>query len=63
MFDKTFLNRKMSYVTIVDLAEMIKLGIQSFFHLRSFSVSFEQICKFSQMEKQHFGGLSKFSGL
>ena len=29
--DKTFSNGKMSYVTIVDLAEMIKLGIQSFF--------------------------------
>ena len=43
MFDKTYSNEKMSYATIVDLAEMIKLGIQSFFHLRSFSVSFEQV--------------------
>ena len=31
VFDKTFSNGKMSYVTIVDLAEMIKLGIQRFF--------------------------------
>jgi len=31
VFDKNFLNGKMSYVTIVDLAEIIKLGIQSFF--------------------------------
>ena len=30
VFDKNFSNGKMSYVTIVDLAEMIKLGIQSF---------------------------------
>ena len=30
-FDKTFSNGKMSHVTIVDLAKMIKLGIQSFF--------------------------------
>ena len=30
VFDKTFSNGKISYVTIVDLAEMIKLGIQSF---------------------------------
>ena len=30
MFDKTFSNGKMSYEKIVDLAEMIKLGIQNF---------------------------------
>ena len=29
-FDKNFSNVKMSYVTIVDLAKMIKLGIQRF---------------------------------
>ena len=31
VFDKTFSNEKISYVTIVDLAEIIKLGIQRFF--------------------------------
>ena len=52
----------MSYVTIVDLAEMIKLGIQSFFiwgHLLSHLSKFDQV-KFGQMEKQHLGGLQKF---
>ena len=56
MFDKTFSNGKMSYVTIVDLAEMIKLGIQSFFiqgHLVSHLSKFDQV-KFGQMKKQHF---------
>jgi len=47
---------KMSYVTIVDIAEMIKLGIQSFF-IRGHSVShlskFDQV-KFGHMKKQHF---------
>ena len=52
----------MSYVTIVDLAEMIKLGIQSFFiwgHLVSHLSKFDQV-KFSQMKKQHIGRLQKF---
>ena len=65
VFDKTFLNGKMSYVTIVDLAEMIKLGIQRFFiwgHLVSHLSKFDLV-KFGQMEKQHFGGLPKFLGL
>ena len=56
MFDKTFSNEKMSYVTIVDHAEMIKLGIQSFFiwgHLVSHLNKFDQV-KFGQMKKQHF---------
>ena len=56
VFDKTFSNGKMSYVTIVDLAEMIKLGIQSFFiwgHLVSHLSKFDQV-KFGQMKKQHF---------
>ena len=47
---------KMSYVTIVDLVEMIKLGIQSFFirgHLVSHLSKFDQV-KFGQMKKQHF---------
>ena len=64
VFDKTFSNEKISYVTIVDLAEMIKLGIQRFFiggHLVSYLSKFDQV-KFGQMEKQHFGGLPKFSG-
>ena len=30
-YDETFSNGKMRYVTIVDLVEMIKLGIQRFF--------------------------------
>ena len=56
VFDKTFSNEKMSYVTIVDLAEMIKLGIQSFFiwgHLVSHLSKFDQV-KFGQIKKQHF---------
>ena len=56
MFDKTFSNGKMSYVTIVYLAEMIKLGIQSFFiwgHLVSHLSKFDQV-KFGQIKKQHF---------
>ena len=56
VFDKTFSNGKMSYVTIVYLAEMIKLGIQSFFiwgHLVSHLSKFDQV-KFGQMKKQHF---------
>ena len=46
----------MSYVTIVYLAEMIKLGIQSFLiwgHLVSHLSKFDQV-KFGQMKKQHF---------
>ena len=42
--------------TIVDLAEMIKLGIQSFFiwgYLVSHLSKFDQV-KFGQMKKQHF---------
>ena len=56
VFDKNFSNGKMTYVTIVDLAEMIKLGIQSFFiwgHLVSHLNKFDQV-KFGQMKKQHF---------
>ena len=56
MFDKNFSNGKMIYVTIVDLAEMIKLGIQSFFiwgHLVSHLSKFDQV-KFGQIKKQHF---------
>ena len=56
MFDKNFSNGKMSYVTIVDLAEMIKLGIKRFFiggHLLSHLSKFDQV-KFGQMKKQHF---------
>ena len=59
MFDKTFSNGKMSYVTIVDLAEMIKLGIQRFFiwcHLVSHLSKFDQV-KFGQMKKQHFDSI------
>ena len=51
VFDKTFSNGKMSYVTIVDLAKMIKLGIQSFFiwgHVVSHLSKFDQV-KFGQM--------------
>ena len=46
----------MSHVTIVDLAEMIKLGIPSFFiwgHLVSHLSKFDQV-KFGQIKKQHF---------
>ena len=46
----------MIYVTIVDLAEMIKLGIQSFFiwgHLVTHLSKFNQV-KFGQIKKQHF---------
>ena len=56
VFDKSFSNGKMSYVTIVDLADMIKLGIQSFFiwgHLVSHLSKFDQV-KFGQIKKQHF---------
>ena len=56
VFDKNFSNGKMSYVTIVDLDEMIKLGIQSFFiwgHLVSHLSKFDQV-KFGQIKKQHF---------
>ena len=56
MFDKNFSNEKMSYVTIVDLSEMIKLGIQSFFilgHLVSHLSKFDKV-KFGQIKKQHF---------
>ena len=56
VFDKKFSNRKMSYVIIVDLADMIKLGIQSFFiwgHLVSYLSKFDQV-KFGQIKKQHF---------
>ena len=52
VFDKNFSNGKISYVTIVDLAEMIKLGIQSFF-IWGYLVS--HLSKFDgQMKKQHF---------
>ena len=56
VFDKTFLNGKMSYVKIVDFTEMIKFGIQIFFiwgHLVSHLSKFDQV-KFGQMKKQHF---------
>ena len=56
VFDKTFSNGKMIYITIVDLAKMIKLGIQRFFiwgHLVSHLSKFDQV-KFGQMKKQHF---------
>ena len=56
VFDKNFSNGKISYITIVDLAEMIKLGIQSFFiwgHLVSHLSKFDQV-KFGQIKKQHF---------
>ena len=56
VFDKNFSNGKIRYVTIVDLAEMIKLGIQSFFiwgHLVSHLSKFDQV-KFGQIKKQHF---------
>ena len=56
VFDKHFSNKKMSYITIVDIAEMIKLGIQRFFiwgHLVSHLSKFDQV-KFGQMKKQHF---------
>ena len=46
VFDKTFSNGKMRYVTIIDLAEMIKFGIQSFFiwgHLVSHLSKFDQV--------------------
>ena len=55
----------MDYIRIVDLDEMNNLVIQSFFiwgHLVSHLSKFDQV-KFGQMKKQHFGGLSKFSGL
>ena len=59
VFDKTFSNGKMSYVTIVYIAEMIKLSIQSFFiwgHLVSHLSKFDQV-KFGQMKKQHFDSI------
>ena len=39
MFDKTFSNGKIRYVTIVDLAEMIKLGIQTLIPLRKVHIA------------------------
>ena len=62
VLDKNLSNGKMSYVTIVDIAEMIKLGIQKFFiwgHLVSHLSKFDQV-KFGQMKKQHLGGQQKF---
>ena len=55
VFDKTFSNEKMSYVTIVDLAKMIKLGIQRFFiwgHLVSHLSKFDLWIDDNNGEKQ-----------